>query len=76
MFGIKKLVSPTLARCGGGEPGYMTGRRSFVGLACWITSWGMTRFLGRLGERSSVDGGSTSIDICTVGGRGMGLTTV
>lgn len=29
-LGRKKLVSPTLARCGGGEPGCITGNRSLV----------------------------------------------
>lgn len=75
-FGRKKLVSPTLARCGGGEPGYITGRRSLVGLACSMTNCGMIRFFGRFGDRNSLAGGSISIDICTVGGRGIGRMTV
>lgn len=74
-LGRKKFVSPTLARWGGGEPGYMTGKRSLVGLACCTINWGMTKFFGRFGDRNSLDGGSMSMDICTVGGRGMGRTT-
>lgn len=75
-LGMKKFVSPTLARCGGGEPGYITGRRSLVGLACCTINCGMTKFFGRFGDLNSFDGGSMSMDIWTVGGRGMGRTMV
>lgn len=74
MFGKKELVSPMLARCGGGEPGNITTAvRSRVGLGCWMISSGMTRSRGRWARSRSGVGGWTSIEMEIRGGVGLRL---
>lgn len=74
LFGKKELVSPMLARCGGGEPGNITTAvRSRVGLGCWMISSGMTRSRGRWARSRSGVGGWTSIEMEIRGGVGLRL---
>lgn len=68
LLGNAKLVSPILARWGGGEPGCITGgsrwRTSRVGLGCSTIRVGMIRSRGRCARSSGV-GGFMSIVIVT-----------
>lgn len=69
------LMSPMLARCGGGEPKNLAGTRSLVGLGCCMTSCGIIKSLGLFGDRSSGVGGSTSMIIRALGVLGIGRIT-
>lgn len=68
LFGNIKLVSPMLARCGGGDPGnIIMGWRFFVGLGCSTVSVGIIRSRG-LACFSSGVGGSMSMVIVGISG--------
>lgn len=73
LFGNIKLVSPMLARCGGGDPGnIINGWRFLVGLGCSTVSVGIIKSLGLCCFSSGV-GGSTSMVI--IGGGGINTCT-